>query len=201
MSAAVAPEVVDDIPGWYDFRGFYERAVAEAPAGASLVEVGVFCGRSLAHLAQMARGANKGISVAGVDTFRGSPEFAGLVMWEGRPFDEAPPGALIYECFSQLHRAGALDDVALVVSDSVRASRFFPDASAFMVFLDAGHDVESVARDIAAWWPKVAPGGYLAGDDLDVVGFPGIRAAVEARFGAGFERDGSTWIVRKGANS
>jgi hypothetical protein len=66
------------------------------------------------------------------------------------------------------------------------------------VFLDGAHDEASVAADIDAWLPKVAPGGYLAGDDLDVSGFEGIRAAVESRFGDQFEQTGSTWLIRKG---
>jgi hypothetical protein len=185
-----------DIPGWYAFRPFYEGAVADSPPGATLVEVGVFCGRSLADLARMARASGKGLRVVGVDTFRGSPEFAGMVMWHGRPFDEAPPGALVFECFSQLHHAGLLDDVALLVSDSVRAAGLFADGSVHAVMLDGAHDEASVAADIDAWWPKVAPGGVLAGDDLDVPGFEGIRAAVASRFPA-FDSDGATWIVRK----
>lgn len=196
MTATEDP-ALDDIPGWYAFRAFYERAVASAPPGAALVEVGVFCGRSLADLARMARAAGKGLRVVGVDTFRGSPEFADMVMWEGRPFNEAPAGALVAECYTQLHRAGVLADVTLVVSDSVRAAGLFADESVQMVMIDGAHDELSVSADIAAWWPKVAPGGVMGGDDLDVPGFDGIRAAVSARFGAAFGRDGATWFVRK----
>ena len=188
------------IPGWYAFRPFYERAVATAPPGATLVEVGVFCGRSLADLAAMARASGKGLRVVGVDNFLGSPEFDGLVMWEGKPFGDAPPGALIFECFSQLHSAGVLGDVSVVASDSIRAAGFFPDGSVHAVMLDAAHDESSVAADIDAWWPKVAPGGFLAGDDLDVPGFPGVRAAAESRFPA-FGVDGATWVVRKGVDA
>lgn len=196
-ATTVTDPTAGGIPGWYDFQPFYERAVAEAPPGATLVEVGVFCGRSLAHLARMASDSGKGLRVVGVDSFRGSPEFANLVMWEGRPFGEAPAGALISECYSQLDRADILDDVTLIVCDSTRAAELFADGSAWMVFLDGAHDEAGVAADIAAWGPKVAPGGYLAGDDLDVPGFPGVRAAVEAGLGT-FDSDGATWYTRAG---
>ncbi len=205
METATMPmsETSDDvpagIPGWYGFETFYGRLVAEAPPGSTIVEVGVFCGRSLAALARMARESGKGLRVVGVDTFRGSPEFAGLVMWEGKPFESAPPAALIHECFSQLHGAGLLDDVTLVVTDSVNAARLFADGSVFAVFLDGDHSESALSADIVAWGPKVAPGGYLAGDDLDVPGFPGVRAAVE-RLAPDFDRDGATWYDRKEAN-
>jgi hypothetical protein len=188
---------LESIPGWYAFRPFYERAVATAPPGATLVEVGVFCGRSLADLARMARDSGKNLRVVGVDNFRGSPEFDGMVMWEGRPFGEAPAGALVFECFTQLKAAGVLGGVSLLVADSARAAGFFADGSVHAVMLDAAHDESSVAADIAAWRGKVAPGGWLAGDDLDVPGFPGVRAAVESAFPA-FDRDGATWSARRG---
>jgi Methyltransferase domain len=33
------------------------------------------------------------------------------------------------------------------------------------VYIDADHREAAVAADLAAWWPKVAPGGILAGHD------------------------------------
>jgi hypothetical protein len=34
-----------------------------------------------------------------------------------------------------------------------------------VVYLDARHDFRSVSEDIRIWWPKVRPGGILAGHD------------------------------------
>ena len=34
-----------------------------------------------------------------------------------------------------------------------------------LVYVDARHDYCGVAEDIAAWWPKLRPGGVLAGHD------------------------------------
>ena len=33
------------------------------------------------------------------------------------------------------------------------------------VFIDGAHDYDSVRADLEAWWPRVAPGGILAGHD------------------------------------
>ena len=47
-----------------------------------------------------------------------------------------------------------------------------------LVFLDGAHDYYSVAADIAAWYPKVRPGGILAGHDYDHPRFKGVALAV-----------------------
>jgi hypothetical protein len=188
--------VADDIPGWFTFRPFYEVLAADAPPGSTLVEVGVFCGKSLAYLAANTRG--KGCRVLGVDTFRGSPEFAGRVTnGDGKPFEELPVGILAQLAVAHLTAAGVIDDVTLLVADSVRAAESVPDGSAWAVFLDGDHGEESVRRDIRAWWPKVAPGGLLAGDDFGS-DFPGVERAVRGSFTAvSVDPTIGVWAVRK----
>ena len=44
-------------------------------------------------------------------------------------------------------------------------ARTVPDASLDFVYVDARHDLPSVIRDLAAWVPKVRPGGIVAGHD------------------------------------
>lgn len=161
----------------FDWPDFYDRAVETAPPGATLVEVGVFCGKSLIYLARKAKAADKGLRVVGVDTFRGSPEFDGKVYFNDRPLSESHPGTLIRETFGVLSNADLLDDVTLIVSDSAKAADLFAVGSAHMVFLDADHDETAVAKDIRAWYSKVRWGGLLGGHDYWT--FPGVRAAVD----------------------
>uniref|UniRef100_A0A7S0NTR8 Class I SAM-dependent methyltransferase n=1 Tax=Calcidiscus leptoporus TaxID=127549 RepID=A0A7S0NTR8_9EUKA len=42
----------------------------------------------------------------------------------------------------------------------------FPDSFFDFIYIDAGHEYHNVARDLALWWPKLAPGGMFAGDDF-----------------------------------
>lgn len=184
------------IPGWFSFRPVYDLFAAEAPPGSTVVELGVFCGRSLAYLAGVLK--PKGCRVVGVDSFLGSPEFETGVKFEGKPWAEAPRGILATMAIQNLEAAGVLGEVSLVVSDSARAAELFSDGSVWAVFVDADHSYEGVRRDIAAWWPKVAPGGYVAGDDWRP-DFPGVERAVRSILDpVSVDADLGVWIVRKG---
>jgi predicted O-methyltransferase YrrM len=48
---------------------------------------------------------------------------------------------------------------------SVEAAREFENGSLDFVYLDANHNLQNVIADIAAWSPKLKPGGILAGHD------------------------------------
>jgi hypothetical protein len=48
---------------------------------------------------------------------------------------------------------------------SVDAARRVADASLSFLHIDARHDYEGVLEDLRAWWPKLCPGGMLAGHD------------------------------------
>jgi hypothetical protein len=54
----------------------------------------------------------------------------------------------------------------VVIRDlSTRAASLIRDQSLDFVYLDAGHNYDSVIADLEAWRPKVKPGGLLCGDD------------------------------------
>lgn len=42
----------------------------------------------------------------------------------------------------------------------------FADASLDFVYLDGDHELVAVVADLAAWWPKIRPGGILGGHDF-----------------------------------
>jgi hypothetical protein len=48
---------------------------------------------------------------------------------------------------------------------SAEAAADFAEASLDFAYIDAQHHYEAVVEDIALWWPKVRPGGILAGHD------------------------------------
>jgi hypothetical protein len=68
------------------------------------------------------------------------------------------------------------------------AARRIPHHTLDFVYLDARHDYHSVRDDLADWFPKIRPGGILAGHDyIDgtfVNGEFGVRSAVDEFFAA-----------------
>lgn len=52
-----------------------------------------------------------------------------------------------------------------------------------MIFIDAMHDYESVKADITRWWPRVRHDGIMAFHDYGHSDWPGVKQAVDERFG------------------
>lgn len=73
----------------------------------------------------------------------------------------------------------AEDRRLVLVADQVRASQSVQDGSLDFVFVDSDHSAAGTLEAIDAWWPKLKPGGLMAGHDLDYPEFPGVRVAVE----------------------
>ena len=163
---------LDDIPGWFCWPPVYDKLVELAPPGSLLVEVGVWHGRSLAHLARSAAAADKGLRVVGVDHFAGSLEHHFDPLRKAGGFDNFASATL-----ANLRRHGLDGACALWACPSGYAASLVPPAGAFAAFLDAGHEELSVRFDIALWLPRVAPGGWLCGDDYD---WEGVKAAVDS---------------------
>jgi hypothetical protein len=184
------------IPGWTDdeIRGLYDEIASTLRDGDDFVEVGVAYGQSLIYMADR-------------DWSRGRPNLWAVDMWEEfMGGDNLPP-----EVFAAMRAYGTpskaffamLQDhlpqdrnvaVHMLQATSVAASRRFTDKSVAAVFIDARHTLECCREDIAAWLPKVRPGGWLAGHDYSDA-FPGVKQAANEAFGwANLEVRGSVWI-------
>lgn len=170
MNTAEAQFTWQNIYGWFDFADLYEEAVAKAPSGGVLVEVGTWLGRSLCYLGQLARRADKGLSVVGVDNCTGSRGEPGLVRQV-----ENRGGTLAGELHQNIIKCGLQDVVSVLIADSVTAAKLFQRNTLSFCFIDGDHEVESVCRDLYAWSPKVGHGCILAGHDYEK---PSVRAAV-----------------------
>ena len=53
----------------------------------------------------------------------------------------------------------------IIVASSLQAAECFADGYFDLVYIDGDHRYEAVLADLRAWYPKVAAGGILAGDD------------------------------------
>ncbi len=162
-----------DIDGYFDFSDLYDHAIERAQNGAVFAEVGLYKGRSAAYMAQAIRASGKDIRFAGVDNF----------LYSSR--DE----------FDQNMRACGVDmDIVVYSGDSHVIAEEFNDGAFDFVYIDADHSYEAVKRDIAAWLPKIKPGGIIAGHDRVR---EGVHRAVAEAFPGGFETMGVlSWLKR-----
>lgn len=178
-----------DIHGWFDFDDIYTEAVERAANGATLVEVGVGLGKSLAFLAVEAINSEKGLKLYGIDLFGGFGE--DTQYWPG-------VGDQLQQVQENL--APVADQIELRVAPSAEAAKKFKNGTCSFVFIDAAHDYESVKADLAAWWPKVKKGGVFAGHDYGDPNWPDVQKAVDefaADNGLSLKRSRSSWIVEK----
>ena len=170
-----------DIPGWFNWRDGQEEAAAHFGDGDRFVEVGCYLGRSICSLADVVAGRGLEVDIVGVDTALGSgPEGKRNTNAHGHAVQHGG-GTMAGLLHRNVLACGFADQVQLIISDSVRASRLFTDESVAWVHLDARHDYVSVCEDIDAWRPKVRRGGWLTGDDYDQWQWPGVVRAVSER--------------------
>lgn len=68
----------------------------------------------------------------------------------------------------------------IVIATSEDAAKYLMPAIRFgMVYIDGDHAYQATRKDIELWWPRVQPGGILAGHDYDEVNHPGVIRAVD----------------------
>jgi len=146
---------------WFDFRDVYDMASRKTPENSVIVEVGVWQGQSLKYLSEKANAQVIGYDQFDPDYYLGTPE----------------PNLSSDEWLTKVTKH--CDKATVISSDSVAAASRHADGSVWFVFLDAGHTEEQLLADIAAWIPKIAKGGILAGHDLDHPRHPGVRVALE----------------------
>lgn len=178
--------------GWFfeeEGRWYAEQAVGILPGGTA-VEVGVWKGLSTSYIGPVCR--DRGITLWCVDTWRGSDD----------SFAERYAKILAEEdvrAAFERNMAALRIPVRILAMPSVEAVGQFADGSCDLVFLDAAHDDAGVTADLQAWFPKVRPGGMLAGHDL-CPKTPGVgRALMNFVPGTGLDLElgpGRLWLLR-----
>jgi cephalosporin hydroxylase len=178
-----------DIQGWMNFEDIYLDAVAEAPVGGVLVEVGVNMGRSLAFLARAAidRGRTD-LQIYGVDNWAGpaSTDDASYTRLLARHEGDA------WKAFNwsmETHAPEELRRVQVLRHDSADAAVVVP--APWFVFIDADHSYAGCKRDIEAWRKVVVAGGIMSGHDYP---HEPVAQAVREAFGCVPQRGTSWWI-------
>lgn len=153
--------------GWFDFENIYRDAVKRFPSGSKFAEIGVYKGRSSFFLATEIVNSKKDIAVFCVDRFT----------WE----EKAGYRGYLTRFCEEIEKRGLERILLPHCGLSVDVATRFPDEIFDFIFIDADHTYESVSEDLRAWFPKLTPGGIIAGHDWSNE-FPGVEKAVREFF-------------------
>ena len=175
-------------------RQLIQRLRPGEDAGA---EVGVWAGEMSAHLLRLCAALHLTL----VDSWLLREARAGSYVGSG-DFRARCPDARMLEAMRATKEATAfaVDRRRIIRAASVDAAAEVPDGSLDFVFIDAEHTYEAVTADIAAWLPKIRPGGLMSGHDYSPAWWPGVVRAVDEFVAAhGLALDvgvQATWFVR-----
>jgi hypothetical protein len=216
--------IIETVPGWTppdELLALHLLAVATAPMGGDILEIGSWCGRSTAVLGHAV--AETGGHVWAVDLFPrgedwrsnadGSHSFSvdlevGKVggyedqtVWD-EPFQRDI--ATVYEKYE-----GALDafedtihreQLGAVVTPFRGTGKMFvnhaPGVRTRLAFLDGDHSYDAVVADIDAAEQVLIRGGWIAFDDAFSV-YDGVDAAIRDRVLASGKYEGAHQVCRK----
>ena len=173
----------EKITGWFTFPRFYKDMVEMLPNGSTVIEVGVYEGKSFSYfMVEMLR-AKKSFNVSAVDSFT---------------FEDEQTKENIEVVFRR-NLASVIDKVNVIKGDSGLSAEQFEDESIDFMFLDADHVYSRVHSDIMAWLPKIKVGGIISGHDY-CKEHEGVIEAVDEIFGLDIDRrylDELVWVYTK----
>lgn len=178
---------------FFDYHSFYTEMVNRFPSGSRFVEIGVWTGSSVCYMGVEIINSGKNIILECIDTFGGSQEHLDESNIYFEPRLKNDPNWLYNEFLKNTSKVSSV--INIVKSISWEAASLYDDDSIEFVFIDAGHDYDSILRDIIAWYPKVKKGGVISGHDWH---YPDIQRAVKEYFNdINVETIGNCWKVEK----
>lgn len=169
------------VPGWMWLDELAWLA-EQAHRHQRILEIGSWRGRSARAMADNTTGL-----VTCVDGFFGSPKDTpnGMYPDMAETLRGKDPDWIFNEF---MQNAGFLPNVRVFRAPSPGAAELLKDEKFDFIFIDAGHDYESVKADILAWRPLLSEGGLFSGHDYSLC--EGVQRAVDelvpnVRFAAG----------------
>lgn len=173
------------IDGWasYSEQGLLLSTILSELDTSNLViaEIGVYKGRGTAMW--VVELINRGIQFDyfAVDHFLGSEEH---------------DKGIDYYSITKGNLCSIIDKITLVNNDSISQAALYEDNYFDIVYIDASHDYHAVLADVAAWLPKVKPGGIICGDDY-IMGWPGVMTAINQSFSSVNTIGSQQWWFKK----
>lgn len=160
-----APHLPLDLQGWHSDQPIFEEVIAGLQPNL-IIEVGTWKGASAFHMLKMcAKHKVDGVRMICIDFFH-TTEIMGL------------PSS--YELFlSNMRQCGVDDRITPLKGHSLEAAAMLAQENvrADLIYLDGGHDEDTVLADLRAYWPLLRSGGVMLGDDLHEI--PTVKSALK----------------------
>lgn len=135
----------------------------------NILEVGSWKGHSANFMADRCRSLGLRTKIVCVDTFQGSAEHWAFP--DQKPYLHIRNGrSTLFERFlGNTLKRGNIDLLFPFPIDSRNAAEVLAHYAyqADLIYLDGGHDYQTVRADMTSFWPLTAEGGVLFGDDYD----------------------------------
>ena len=160
-----------NIDGWFDFQQIYDMAIENAVDGDSFIEIGCYKGKSTAYLCDKITKSGKTIHVTVIDTFQ-------------------------HGTLSEFKDNVKYKYLTILQMNSNEAHKFVGSNS--FIFVDGGHDYETVKADLNNFYGKITKGGMFAGHDY-LEATCGVKKAVDefcAERGLTVSVVGGSWVIR-----
>lgn len=167
-SSVIIAGVDKDLPeGWFHVGDIkmYRNLVEMVPNGGTIIELGVWKGRSLCSVADIIK--RKNLTVYAVDTFEGTKD-------EEDVHADAKVADIKKVFEDNVNRYGF--EVELYHMTTSEAAKKIKEKFD-LIFIDADHTFEGISEDLENWIPKCK--GIIAGHDYEL---DGIRKAVKTAF-------------------
>lgn len=183
---------------WFNYQKFYDK-ISEESTFKIFVEIGVWKGHSISYLAKKLKHREL-IKIYAVDIFE---ELYTKTKYSNPDETIKNDVEKIVDIYNyNLNIEGVRDIIIDLKSLSWEAASRFDDNSVDFAFIDAGHDYESVSKDIFSWFPKIKKDGIISGHDyfnsVEFGGRFGVKKAVDDFFGEkNVQFFDNCWYIKK----
>jgi len=136
-----------------DNRGMLAHIISELPAGANVLEMGSWLGRSACFMLEV----NPDIKLCCMDTWK-----------DTRPPEErggTGNDTLFDQFIANMYKLGLLGKISCVREDTRNVLKYLKQGSFDAIYIDASHEEEDVYRDFHNAFKLLKVDGHLMGDD------------------------------------
>lgn len=164
----------EKIPGFFNesHQQLFNTILDQSPDNGVWVEVGAFLGKSIAYAVCESLLRQKYYSFHTIDPWKPHMETAGFYQHFDVNENE------LFENFKK-NIDPIKNRVRYYRNKSEEVANNFEDKSVDVIYIDGAHDHESVATDIASWFPKMKEKSIMSFDDYLNPNFSGLKKAVD----------------------